>query len=118
MHSGLPPAFLNKLPVTSKHEFISVGSLINQQVKNRSDYISLNITVLIVVTKYSFKVSKVFYIYGIKFPPQSLNKDMKALFYRDKKTTIWTDGFTHEDGGEQAVSRDVFREELKKRRWV
>lgn len=38
--------------------------LIDQQVKNISDYIILNITVLIVVTKYSFKVSKVFYIMG------------------------------------------------------
>lgn len=67
MHSGLSSAFLNKLPVTSKHEFISIGHsrpLIDQQVKNISGYIILNITVLIVVTKYSFKVSKVFYIMG------------------------------------------------------
>lgn len=38
--------------------------LIDQQVNNISDYIILNITVLIVVTKYSFKVSKVFHMVG------------------------------------------------------
>lgn len=55
-------------------ELESLQQPTDQQAKNISDYIILNITVLILVTKYSFKVSKVFYIMGqIPAPPQSLS---------------------------------------------
>lgn len=72
----------------------------DQQAKNISDYIILNITVLILVTKYSFKVSKVFYSMGqIPPPPEFVCVDRLLPMRR----------------GTAGNSRAVYREELKNR---